>query len=229
MRHQDDHEQPKRVLEQPSVDQRLGRVLIKYLVVNVEQGDHPQVEHGQAHVYAEHVVQGICRLAGQPVPDPEHLHSVGGHRSAGCERTRRVETLAERMTEAPRMVRVYVVQRPQVVVDATELDVDGEALRNELRLHAAHAQVLHVQEQVVEQLLNGRIVREQAAQPSHINGHCQSQTHGDDNHREPPARAQFGRRRRSVLLKRVYGRLVPHRVPMAPVQDGAPEHVRWKN
>lgn len=226
MRHQDDHEQPDRVLYQPPVDQHLGRVLVEYLVVDVEQGDHPQIEHGQAHVHAEHVVQGVCRLAGQPVLDPEHLHHVGGHRSVGRERLRCVETFTERTMVVPRAVRVLLVQRPQVIVNAAEPDVRDEALRDELRLHAAQAQVLHVQEQVVEQLPDGRAVREQAAQPSRVDGHCQSQAHGDDSHREPPARVQFGRRRRSVRLERVYGRLVPRCVPVAPVQDGAPVHVQ---
>lgn len=219
MRHQDNHQQPERVLQQPPVDQHLRRVFVEYFVVHVEQSEPPQVEHRQPHVHAEQIVQRVGRLTDQPVFDPEYLHHVG-HRvaldqwrvkisvvphelfrrtSSSCNLRRRCGRRLERVLGA---VHVLLVQPSQLTIDLAKLDVHLETLRDELRLHAAHAQVLDVQEQEVNELRGVGVVRVQVVQPSHGDRHGHGQAQRDHGGREPLVEPEFRGGRRRVQLKR---------------------------
>lgn len=157
MCHQNDHYQPYGVLQQPTVDQQFGRWIAVYFVVDVEQGHHPEQEHREAHLYAEQMVEHVDCLAGQPVFDAQRLHRIGRTAPDGFPTSRRRSIAARR--RVPRggderilnAVRVLVPEPVQLVVDLPELGVHQVTLRGELRLDAAHAQVLDVYEQIVDQ------------------------------------------------------------------------------
>jgi len=50
---------------------------VKYLIINIKQGHHPQQEHRQSHLDTQQIIEDIHRLASQPVLDSEYLHSIG--------------------------------------------------------------------------------------------------------------------------------------------------------
>lgn len=240
MRCQDDHQRPEHVLYHPGVDQPFGRRVAENLVVNVEQSDQPQIEHRQPHVNAEHVVQRVDGLADQPVPDAEYLDGVG-HRMAVEPRPVEVVVVQDHALQqrfAPvRVVRgllsderilgavhVFLLQLLQVVVDAAELGVDPEALRGELGLDAAHAQVLNVIEHVVnkQRSVDKGLSATQEVQAAHVDRHDYGQADGDDGRREHLVAPRLRGRGRRVHFERGDDRLVPGRVPFAAVHHRDP-------
>lgn len=225
-------------MQQPTVDQRFRRRFVEYLVVNIEHGHHPQIEHRQPHVDAEQSVQDVGGLSDQPVFDPEYLHHVG-HRVT--LEPRRVEifvvhdqlrrllvtTFAHRHGQAKRVVAVvdvFLVQFSQLLVDPPEFGVDLEALRDELRFDGTHAQILDVHKQIVHEQRNVYVglVIVYVVQPSQVDGQDQQQARKDHDEREYVERSEFGGRRRRVHLERVDGRFVPRHVFLALVHDGDP-------
>jgi len=187
-------------------------------------------------VHAEQVVERVYRQSDQPVFDPEQLDRVGrrvAHEPRtvkvfvvhdGRPRRRRRRRARGRHKRVFGAVEVFVLQPLQIVVDAVKLGVDLETLHDKLRLNAAHAQVLDVHKQLVDEQRRIRVglVAAQVVHADRVGGHDDGQTRGDHGQRKRPVPPELCGRRWRVRLERSDGRSVPVRVRLAFVYDRDP-------
>lgn len=239
MRYHDDADVPDGKVQLQRVHGDRGQRVVAHhaerLVVDVEKRHDAQRAHGHAQLYAEQAVQAADRLAYQPVPDPQRFDRVG--RGTARPVRRIVAGAAANIGAADAAAAVVVVvsaartlqvpgevhQRPGVelddlAVDLPQLAVQRETVLGELRLRAAHAQVLHETVRVQRDDRRVRFVRAQEpVQLQRVHRHGQSDAHRHGRQRErlvaPHVRGR-GRRVRLVALQQllVPRELVPHAV-----------------
>lgn len=145
-------------------------------------------------MHAKQVVERVYRQSDQPVFDSEQLDRVGRrvaheprtvkvfvvHDGRPGRRQRQRRRAHGRHKRVLGSVEVFVLQPLQIVIDTAKLSVDLETLHDKLRLDAAHAQVLDVHEQLVDEQRRIRVglVATQVVHAERVGGHDDGQTRG---------------------------------------------------
>jgi len=232
VRHDHDHSEPERVLEQPHVEEHVkpGRIEdVGHGGVDVEQRHDEQGRQGRSQLEAVQGVEVGDGVADELVSELEPLHVLGERRTTvrgggggggGGERTGthqhgRVPVDGDRLG----------LERGQFAVDLAEHAAQLQTVDDELQFGEAHAGVLHVHEHVERDDAAVPVPQVQQVDPVRVHRHYERGARDPQGGREHPAPSRAARVHRIVGLVLGGARLVRgHRARRALVRHRRPGH-----